>query len=148
MPRVKIDDSTRLPGAILLDTHVAIWMATRNAKIKTSSEILRIAYDHDRLFVSVMSAWEIGMLVSKQRLTLPKDPLSWFDEAIRNFRITVLEITPEIAIKSSFLPENFHGDPADRIIVATASCEGATILTADKEILSYSKRGFVNALAC
>lgn len=147
MPRRKTEQN-RPSGAVLLDTHAAIWLAEGNSKINASRASLNVAYQHDKIFISVISAWEIGMLVSKKRLNLSKEPVVWFEEFVKNFAVVVLEITPQIAIRSSFLPGSFHGDPADRLIVATALSGQATILTADKEILAYSRKGFVNAIAC
>lgn len=141
-------ESIRVPGAILLDTHIAVWLADGSPKLNAARETLRIAYEQDKLFISIISAWEIGLLAAKERLALSSAPLVWFEEFVKNYRVKILEITPEIAINSSYLPGGLHGDPADRIIIATALAEDATILTADKGILSYSKKGFVNAIAC
>lgn len=141
-------DSKRLPGAILLDTHTAIWLADDSPKLRAAREILQIAYKHNTLFMSIISAWEIGMLTAKGRLVLSKSPLVWFEEFVRSHGVNILEITTEIAINSSYLPGDLHGDPADRIIVATAAAGEATIITADEKILSYAKKGFVNAIAC
>ena len=56
-------------------------------------------------------------------------------------------LSPEIALESCFLPGNFHGDPADRIITATARLGNLTLLTRDRKIIEYSNSGMVKAIA-
>jgi PIN domain nuclease of toxin-antitoxin system len=126
------------PTRLLLDTHVVLWLSAGTSSLKKRSS--KIIEDHFRkrtLCVSPISAWEIGLLVSKGRLDLDEEPLAWFRGFISRFCVNVLEITPEIAISSSFLPGVFHGDPADRILVTTAISHSITVLTADREILGY-----------
>ncbi len=67
---------------------------------------------------------------------------------MRKFNIDVIELTAEIAIGSSSIPGNFHRDPADRLLVATAMAHSASIVTADKKIVAYGKLGFVTVIAC
>lgn len=88
------------------------------------------------------------MLVARNRLDLGQPPLRWFESFVQQFSVSVLDLSPEIAINSSFLPGEFHGDPADRMIVASARTLSATIATADAQIVSYGKRGFVKVLSC
>lgn len=87
------------------------------------------------------------MLVAKGKLDFGQTPSEWFNEFVRKFRVNVIELTPEIAIKSSFLPGNFHGDPADRMILATAIAVDSAVLSADRNMVSYGKKGFVRVIA-
>lgn len=88
------------------------------------------------------------MLVSKNRLTLDQPALLWFVDFVQRFNVSLLDITPEIAINSSFLPGKLHGDPADRIVVATALAHSIALISADDELVSYSKQGFIKVIAC
>ena len=84
-----------------------------------------------------ISLWEVSMLFAKGRLTTSVSLEKWFASSLpKNLAIT-LEITPAIAIDANHLPGQFHGDPADRLIVATARQYGLTLTTSDQEILDY-----------
>ncbi len=131
---------------VLLDTHVWLWSAF-NEPNKISLEIQKLitaAFLEKRLALSVFSAWEVGMLAAKQRLQLELPCLEWVKYASEGF--TLLPVNLEVAVTSSFLPDDFHGDPADRIIVATAKAHQATLITNDAKILSYAQGGFISVL--
>lgn len=98
--------------------------------------------------VSAISAWEIGLLVSKGRLNLTRAPLEWFRAFVDEEGLHVLDVTPEILVASSFLPQPLHGDPADRILIATAREHDLTIITRDRAILAYGAAGHVKTMAC
>ncbi len=131
---------------ILLDTHIAVWLAEGSTKVEKRRDVLQSAYEAEKLIISAISAWEVGMLVAKNRLILPQSPLAWFDELTANFGITVIDVTAQVAIQSSFLPGAFRGDAADRIIIATAQRHNAILLTADKPIIAYSKTGVIKTM--
>ena len=86
------------------------------------------------------------MLEQHGRVALPMNIRSWVEEALSKPGISLASITPEIAIESSNLPGNLHGDPADRIIVATARAWNATLLTKDKRLIEYSRQRHVRVL--
>lgn len=135
--------------ALLLDTHCWVWIQfgqeekfTRAAR----SSIERAAHT-SRLLVSVISVWEIGMLESKGRLVLKMSCAEWIKQALATPGLGLAPLTPEIAIESSRLPGAFHGDPADRILVATARITGARLLTKDQRLLEYGRQRHVSVLA-
>ncbi len=86
------------------------------------------------------------MLEAKGRIRLSKDCLAWVQEALSAPGTSLVPLTPEIAVESSRLPGKFHGDPADRILVATARLLGATLLTRDERILAYGKGKLVSVM--
>jgi len=100
------------------------------------------------LAVSVMSAWELGMLVSKGRLPSTRQPERWFDEFIGAAALEVEDVTSRILIAASYLPGRVHSDPIDRILIATARERDLTIVTRDRAILAYAEQGHVQAIAC
>ncbi len=128
---------------LLLDTHYLLWyqFGIRERLTASNLELIRSAADRNSLFLSVMSVWEIGMLESKARIQLYKPCAQWVEEALSTPGLNLIPLTPRIAIDSSHLPGEFHGDPADRVIVATARSLGARLLTSDKNILAYGKAG-------
>ena len=88
--------------------------------------------------VSVISCWEVAKLVEKGRLTLQQPVGEWIATALTRPHITLLSLTPEIAVDATQLPTGFHSDPADQLIVATARILGIPLLTADAKILNYA----------
>ncbi len=87
------------------------------------------------------------MLEVKGRISLPFSCLEWVQRALRAPGISLADLTPEIAIESTCLPGHFHGDPADRIIMATAKSLGATLITKDRRILTYAKNNHIPVLS-
>jgi PIN domain nuclease of toxin-antitoxin system len=85
----------------------------------------------------VFSCWEIGKLVELGRMHLPYPTEVWVEKALLYPGIQLVHFTPEIAVAASELPGEFHRDPADQILVATARHLGCPIVTADRRILSY-----------
>jgi PIN domain nuclease of toxin-antitoxin system len=129
----------------LLDTHVWIWYVTGSEELRDSD--IRRTMKSSSLFISSISLWEASMLVSKRRITLSIDTLDWLRTGLQDTGIQTIDITPEIAVESANLGESFHGDPADRIIVASARVRKCCLITRDTRILAYSKKGFCRALA-
>src|SRR5207237_1876817 len=116
-------------GPLLLDTHVAVWLAEGNIRMKPYLSSLSSSFRQTKLCISAISAWEIGLLVSKNRLALVEAPLVWFSAVVRELKLQVFDITPEIAIMSSFLPGKIHVDPADRLPVGTSMAHSQAIIT-------------------
>lgn len=133
----------------LLDTHAWIWVIEGKAEIAGSSIVRRIeaASETNLIYISAISPWEVGMLEAKRRLRFTLPCLQWVLSALEAPGITLAPVDPYIAVESSFLPGEFHGDPADRIIVATARRLGATLISRDREILDYAAAGYVKAEA-
>ena len=122
---------------ILLDTHIWIWLADESKRlIKQHRQII----EHHRnsgLGVSAISCWEVAKLVEYGRLRLACPVDEWMEAAITLPGVQLLELTPRIAIASTRLPGDFHRDPADQIIVATARVYNLELLTVDERILKY-----------
>ncbi len=130
---------------ILLDTHVWVWlMEGSEREISVSCrQSLEKASVESALVVSVMSVWEIAMLDVKARVQLSLDCRAWVDKALTAPGIRLQALTPAIAIESTRLPAVVHGDPVDRILIATARRIGASLATKDERILKYATGGHV-----
>ncbi len=133
---------------LLLDTHCWLWIQKGGDEF-SSSVVAEIEHAGEcgALLISAMSVWELSMLAAKNRVILQTPLLEWVREALKTPGLALVPLSPEIAVDSTQLPGQFHGDPADRIIVATARYTGATLLTRDRGILSYSKQLHVRAIA-
>lgn len=105
------------------------------------------AVRNGQLFVSVISIWEIGLLESKGRLALFMEYERWITVALATPGLQLAPLTPAIAGLSTRLPGEFHGDPADRFLVATARIEGARLLTKDRQILEYGRTKYVSVVS-
>lgn len=77
------------------------------------------------------------MLSEKGRIRLGMDPLDWVIQSLEQSQFRLVPLSPRIAIESTRLPETYHGDPVDRILIATAHEESAVLVTCDEKILSY-----------
>lgn len=122
---------------IVLDTHIWVWWVHDDERLTpVQVEAIR-ANEADVIGVSAISCWEIAKLVEHGRLELPCPVREWFEQALSYPGIYLLELTPEIAIESTQLPGEFHRDPADQIIVATARVYGCSLVTADGRTLKY-----------
>ncbi len=133
---------SKTPQKILLDTHIWIWLLSGVEKA-VSPKLRSLVEDltpSESVRVSAISAWEVGMLVAKKRISFTMDVKEWVYRALRAPGIGVEPVGPDIAIESTCLPEDFHGDPADRILIATAKHIGATLITHDKQILRFAKK--------
>jgi PIN domain nuclease of toxin-antitoxin system len=108
----------------------------------------RTALAKQNLHVSPISAWEIANLVRKSRIALTLPAASWFRHTIGKMAAALPQLTVEILTDSCVLPGLPPGDPADRIIIATARGSDMTVVTRDKKILEYSRAGHVRTLAC
>ncbi len=134
---------------LLLDTCAAIWFSEDQPVEPTATAAIdQAAQDGVTVFVSPMSAWEVGLLNARGRLVMSMSPLAWFDALLAVPGIALAELTPRVLIASSFLPGDPPKDPADRIIVTTARELGLQLVTRDKHLLDYAEQGHVQALAC
>lgn len=132
---------------LLLDTHVFIWLINDTGDLtRDVRQIVDRAAANRRVVVSVIAIWEIATLVRKDRLQLGNPTREWVGRALSHPGLAVHPLTPEIAVGSNELPRGIHGDPADRIMIATARALDATLVTRDKTILDYGARGHVDVL--
>ncbi len=121
----------------LLDTHAWIWLTSGSASVPSRvNQMIRDARV-ESLLVSAISVWEFSKLVEKGRLQIACDGAQWIRQALDQPKLRLVELSPEIAWESTRLPGDFHSDPADQIIVATARHEGAILLTADAMLRRY-----------
>ena len=123
---------------IVLDTHIWVWWVHEDERLTQAQREAIAANETDTVGVSAISCWEIAKLVEYGRLELPSPLEEWFEQALNYPGVQLLALTPEIAIESTRLPGEFHRDPADQIIVATARVYGCSLVTSDDKLLNYS----------
>lgn len=123
--------------AFVLDTHVLVWLVEGDQRLgRGAREVAQTALKADNLTVSAISFWEIAMLLKTRRLGLALQAMEW-RQGILQRGILEVPVTGQIGILAGELT-GLPGDPADRIITATALVRNATLVTADERILEWS----------
>ena len=122
----------------LLDTHAWVWWLTADRRLsaRARSRIRTSLAAHD-LWISLISVWEVAKKVEKKQLVLDRPLDQWLDEAVTQRDLGVWELSRPVLVQSCQLPQPFHGDPADQILVATARYHGAVLVTRDQRIRRY-----------
>ena len=128
---------------IVIDTHIWIWWVHGHPELRPWMRQCLIEHENDGIGVSAISCWEIARLVADLWLNLNRPVASWFAIALGYPGVQLLDLSPDISIDANNLPGEFHKDPADRIIVATACVAGSGLLTADDKILRYGSVSLV-----
>ena len=119
-----------------LDTHALLWLLEESPALGRKAQgLARDALSSDALAVSAIVFWEATMLVEKGRLRLAEPPDQW-RQIVLGIGITELPVDGKIGVAAVSL-RGLHPDPADRMIVATAMAEGATLVTADQRVLGW-----------
>jgi len=133
---------------LLLDTNAAIWFSQDELADAVSNQLDEAASAGFATYVSPITAWEVGLLVSRNRVNVGTTPMRWFAQVLARPGVYLAELSPDILIASSFLPGTPPRDPMDRILIATARELAATLVTRDREIIAYGAQGHVRVVAC
>ena len=123
--------------AILLDTHVWIWLSSKKQKL-LSGKAKKVIKTTDQKWISAISCWELAKLVEQKRIGFSIPTLTWIKRSLNQYNIKVADLSPDIAVESTAL-RGFHKDPADQIIAATSRMLGMPLVTSDKRILDFSE---------
>lgn len=128
----------------IVDTHILIWSLIDKNKL-TNNEITVItdAQLNNSLYISSISLWEIAMLVHKKKISIFGRIVDFLEEIEKIPGLQIAHINSQIASESIILGD-FHGDPADRIIVATTKVYSANLITRDQKIIQWSQSGIIN----
>lgn len=135
-------------GGMLLDTCALLWLVEKADFAPQALERVDAAAREDGLWVSPVTAWEVGVLAARRRLVLSMPVERWFARVLDLPGVALMELTPDIWIDSSFLPGKPPGDLADRLLAASARAGSLTLVTRDKALLDYAGEGHLRALAC
>jgi PIN domain nuclease of toxin-antitoxin system len=135
---------------VLLDTVALIRIALGEPLAREGREAMETALSEGELFVSAMSAWELCLLerTGKTVRLIGGDGGQFFRNIVARTGIRVLPLDENMAIESRRLPGQFHNDPGDRFLVATARVMNLPLMTDDDLILEYSKLGHVHTILC
>ena len=132
----------------LLDTCAVLWIVADEIS-QTVVEALAQARRHGLpMYVSPITAWEIGLMARKGRFKSHHSPQRWFEILMGTPGAALAALTPAVLMESSFLPGSLRGDPADRIIAATAREYGYSVITRDRALLDYGREGYLSVMEC
>ena len=120
---------------VLLDTCTLLWLVQNYEQLPARVQSM-LQKRRGAIYVSAISAFEIGVKYHKKKLQLPMEPGKWFQEVLDFHGLTELALTAKILFSATALPGH-HNDPADRILIATAAFHKLTLLTPDEEIRKY-----------
>jgi len=120
---------------ILLDTHALVWLASDPDQLSSAAQVAIRAHPAS-LHISVVSAWEISLLVKRGRLILPLSPDDFLSRAIAHHGLIELPLTRRVAQASVFLPD-IHNDPFDRILISECNARGLSLISRDTVIPRY-----------
>jgi PIN domain nuclease of toxin-antitoxin system len=126
------------PGdRVLLDTHVLLWWHADSTRLSpTARSWIEQA---DRVLVSAITAWEVAMLVEKGTVTLDRPTQAWIRDVFSQDDVEAAELSPAAAVSAAQLPD-FHGDPADRLLYATALAQNVALISKDRRLRDYATR--------
>lgn len=131
---------------ILLDTHALVWYFDGDQRLgPMARQHIDAALGERGVLVSTISFWEVAMLLGKRRLELRLPVEKWSRSLLKMRGVQPVALEPETAIAAGSL-RGLHGDPADRIIIATARRLGCPVVTGDRKILAYAADGHVQAI--
>ncbi|MCH7930055.1 MAG: type II toxin-antitoxin system VapC family toxin [Proteobacteria bacterium] len=132
---------------IVLDTHAWIWVVAGDRTLSGEARsAIEEAAAAGAVLVPAIAVWELAMLEARGRITLAKPCPEWVDDALAAPGFALAPLSPDVAVESVRLPQPFHDDPADRLIVATARVAGAALVTRDRRILDYGARGHLRVI--
>jgi PIN domain nuclease of toxin-antitoxin system len=125
---------------LLLDTHITFWLDTGDTRlsVRTRDRIDGVWRQGGKVIVSAVTAMEISQLASKGRLRLDVPPDAWIRRLLGLVGFEGAAITPEIAARAYMLSDLAHGDPADRMLIATAIDLGCPLITYDERIIAFA----------
>lgn len=123
---------------IILDTHAWVWWVSEPERL---SDLARTAIDRaTEIGICPISCWELATKAAKGKLTLDRDVEVWTKQALAHPRIRIVDFSPEIAVRAGLLGQcGFHGDPADRMIAASAMFHGVAVITKDRLLRSHEE---------
>ena len=120
---------------IVIDTHTWLWWV--NCHSALSEQARRTIERADRIGVATISAMEVAALVGREKIVLDTGARPWVAQALALERVLELPLTSEIAVEAGSFGDDFVGDPADRIIYATAIVTGSKLVTRDRFLRRY-----------
>ncbi|MBI4533120.1 MAG: type II toxin-antitoxin system VapC family toxin [Candidatus Melainabacteria bacterium] len=133
---------------IVLDTHVWVWAVMGDKNLKPfARELIEQALRKQQVLVPSICIWETGMLWRQGRIQLTEPMHRWVREALDKSGFLLAPLTDAVAVEAALLPGDFHSDPADCMIIATARLEKAILLSRDSRMVAYGKSGHVRVMA-
>ena len=122
---------------IVIDTHIWVRLILGTGRLSAAQRQAIADNEVGQIGICTISLWEIAKLVEYGKLDLGDEISAWFRESLTYPGLTILDLTPEIAVESTRLPGALNTDPSDQIIVATARVHECSLVTSDRDIIRY-----------
>ena len=136
------DEEEKEVSGYLIDTHVWFWLLFDTPDLtKAHRESLAQWQSSGQLYLSAISAWEAAQKRNKGKLDLDGDIEDWVEASTSPGRLRLINLTVPDLVAANGLPGDIHGDPADRILAATARKRDLTLVTHDTPLLRYATQG-------
>jgi PIN domain nuclease of toxin-antitoxin system len=140
-------DAVSTASPVLLDTCTFSWLMDGEPLSDASRDALLVARSsRSGIYVSPVTAWELGTLIAKGRYQITLTPEVWFDTLLAVPGVKLAALTPQLLLSSTALPGNPPNDPAGCILAATARTHGYTLITRDRLLLDYARQGHITAI--
>lgn len=124
---------------VLLDSHVVLWWLAGGALL--SPRVQRTLSQAGRILISPISCWEVALLASRGRVRLDRDTHAWVEDLFGMEKVREAPLSPAAAVSGALMdPAAFPGDPADRLIYATARELGVPLVSKDRGIRGYARK--------
>lgn len=134
--------------SVVLDTHAWIWFLHGDRKLgRKARDAIDAALSGPGVVIPAITLWEVAMLATRGRVILQRDVLDWIDYHAGLPGFVVQPLSAAIATDSCRLPGEFHNDPADRLIVATARHLRIPLVTVDERVLAYASAGHLRVMS-
>jgi PIN domain nuclease of toxin-antitoxin system len=136
-------------SGFLLDTHYWLWLQMGNAQklgVQARDQLLAMQ-QRGELYLSATSVWEVARLSADGHIELGTSVDAFVEEATRDGGLLLVPLSTRVLIESTRLPGDLHRDPSDRLLAATAREHGLALVTRDRELLRYGRRGHLRAIA-
>lgn len=131
------------PQRLVLDTHILIWYVEGIKLTEEHIDLIEKSRTARQLYISAISVWEIAMLASKGRIVINIPIKEWVERVVTNLDINLIDLSPDILIESSLLPNYEYKDPADRMIIASVRSTNSQLMTFDQKIIDYANIGYL-----
>ncbi|KJV81107.1 PIN domain protein [Rickettsia hoogstraalii str. RCCE3] len=131
---------------LILDTHILIWYAEGIKLSKHQIELIEKAREHNMLYISAISIWEVAMLENKGKIVLSISLNDWINKLLSIPGLNLIDLSVSVLIESCFLPNYEHKDPADRFIIASTRNNNSYLFTCDQKIIEYANLGYLKII--
>lgn len=137
------DNKDALIKELMLDTHILIWYLQGTHLSEAQIQLIDQARNNNSLFISAITIWEISLLLQKEKITFSMSLNEVTAKITTIPGLQILDLTIDILVESTILPNYEYRDPADRMIIASCRHHDSYLMTRDQKIIDYAQKGYL-----